>query len=357
MGNSDSSVSGGIDRTARSAIRRYKYSQILRSPEWVKPLKNNSEAGDSTIWRHSFQNPQPAFVVNPQFGMCLIWSRETNVHPVTRQQRQYYLVTFVRAVKPTKKMPRKPTPKGIKKLNIQYDKFYKVPSTITMFDGVEVEYIIPLSFIISKIYNGDSSDASVVIVDVRSREKIERMTLEEFQKVMKAKPPKPVLTRGYKEAYMALYATNPAYVATHLLSSEVVVSKDAEPFMISTTSKIMVEDETTTSSGQTASSIGTLFESSLVVDYDPRLQQLQVMKNLHMFHPPWYTHDEQRMREFDSSFTRRELHSSVCDSIDSFTNHDHIVVSSSKIQPGREVFDTTKKAYYDHVSRYNNYIQ
>lgn len=351
MGNSDSSISGGLDGTARLAIRRHTYSNVLRNPEWVKALKNNSEAGDSTIWRHSFQNPQPAFIVNPQFGMCLIWSRETNVHPITRQQRQYYLVTFVRAVKSGRKTQKPVLPKGAKKLKLRSDKFYKVPATITMYDGVEVEYIIPLSYIISKIYNGDSSDASVIIVDVRSREKIERMTLEEFQTVMKAKPPKPVLTRGYREAFMALYATNPAYVATHLLSSEVVISKGAEPFLISTTSKEMVEDETSVIPDRTQASIGSLFESSLDI------QSQQHMQNLRMFHPPWYHHDSNRMRELDLSFTRKTIHSSIHDTEDSFSEHDGIVALSSRRKPGSEIFGPVTKIQHRVISQYNNYIE
>lgn len=357
MGNSDSSISGGLDGTARMAIRRHKYSNVLRNPQWVQPLKNNSEVGDSTIWRYSFQNPQPAFIVNPQFGMCLIWSRETNVHPITRQQRQYYLITFVRAVKPNRKTPKPVLPKGAKKLKLRSDKFYKVPATITMYDGVEVEYIIPLSYIISKIYNGDSSDASVVIIDVRSREKIERMTLEEFQKVMKAKPPKPVLTRGYREAFMALYATSPGYVATHLLSSEVVVSKDAEPFMISTTSKEMVEDETPVVSDRTQASIGSLFGTSLSFESSLNAQHQQQMKDLRMFHPPWYEYDVGRARDFDLSFTKKDIHSSIYDTEKPFTEHNDIITLSLKRKPGSEIFDCDRKIQHHPIARYNNYIQ
>ncbi len=354
MGNSDSS-SGGMNSSSRHAVRRLQYSKILRNPHWIRPLRNNSEAGDTSFWSYTFKNPQPAFVVNPQYGMCLIWSRETNIHPVTKQRRQFYLVTFVRAVKKIKKAPKSLDTKKRKRLVLRPDKFYKVPATITMFDGVEVEYIIPLRFVISNIYNGDSSDASVVILDVRSREKIDRMTLEEFQKVMKAKPPQPN-TRGYLEAFSALYATSPEYVALHLLSSEVVVSKDAEPFMISTTSRTFVEDEPAPLN-EPIEKIGSFFGLFPSQEEMPRIQYQEDTDLRRMFHPQWYRQDQDLVQEFDSLFDKKEMHSSVIRAAESFDEHDGIVASSSQRVPGREIFKAPGQVPLSRISEYNNYIQ
>jgi hypothetical protein len=340
MGNSDSSSSewGRSDKTTRSALRKHRFTRILRDPRWVRPLKNNSEAGDGTLWKYTFQDPQPAFVVNPIFGMCFIWSRETLIDPGTRQRRQYYLITFVRAIKSTEASKHPKSPDASKKKALSLEKFYKVPATITMPDGTEVEYIIPLRFIIRRIYNGDSSDASTVILDVTSRQKTERMTLEEFRKVMKAKPHLPN-TRAYQEAFFALYATSPAYVATHLLSSEVVVSKEAEPFMISTTSHDLVENPV-------AASIGASFESS----------SSESLEDLHMFHPSWYVHDERFVREFNSLFDTKKMPSKVSDHPTAFREHDELVTKSAMRTPGRSLFDESR-SYKSHISHFNEYIK
>jgi hypothetical protein len=340
MGNVDPSYGGGtVDGVTRSAIRKQQFTKVLRSDKWVRPLKSNTEVGDGTLWKYAFQDPQPAFVVNPKFGMCLIWSRETLIHPTTRQRRQYYLVTFVRAVKkPGSKVVSKTNASSKKKV-LSPEKFYKVPATITMGDGTEVEYVIPLRYIIRRIYNGDSSDASTVIIDVMSRERTDRMTLEEFRKVMKARPPQQN-TRAYQEAFAALYATTPEYVATHLLSSEVVVSKEAEPFMISTTSHDTVEDSVSQSIG------GSLEAHS----------SSRSLETLHMFHPSWHVHDPEFVREFDSMYTKQKQTSIVSTHQQAFDDHDRIVVESSSRVPGRTLF-MDPRPYKNHIFHYNEYIE
>lgn len=371
MGDVNSTPTGGMDRSARGAIRRTTYSKILRDPKWVKQLSDNSEAGDTSIWKYTFQNPQPAFIVNPKFGTCLIWSRETNIHPVTRERRLYYLVTFTRAVKSAHKKPKAVTPTIKGKKRIRFDKFYKVPATITMPYGDEVEYIIPLQIIISKIYNCNSSDTDMILLDVRSREKIERMTLSEFQKIMNAKPPVEN-TENYRHAYYALYATNPAYVATHLLSTQVITSKDADMYLISNASKNMVEDIPQSTAEQavgdepadlTEGKIGSIFQlpfSSSSFGHSQQQQQQQLIQTpntLHMFHPIWYKTDQTFLRKFDSIFIDKELDKTVVHSPDFFNLHDSIIEESIQRIPGKDVFGDIKSPPSNHISYYNNYVQ
>lgn len=370
MGNSFSGELGGLDKSARLAIRRTTYSRILRDPKWVIQLKDNSEAGDTSIWKYTFQNPQPAFIVNPRFGTCLIWSRETNIHPVTRERRLYYLITFVRAVKSTHKTPKSVAPNTKMKKSIRFDKFYKVPATITMPYGDEVEYIIPLQFIISKIYHCNSSDADMIILDVRSREKIERMTLAEFQKIMNAKPPEEK-TENFRHAYYALYATNPEYVATHILSTQVITSKDADMYLISNASKNLVEDtpppvvESEDSQAATSEEkIGSIFQipllSSSVSQSQQQQQQQQIVAtpdSRTMFHPFWYKRDDRFLQEFDSIFTEKELGKRVVHSPDCFELHDSIIEESSRRIPGKVVFGDIKTPHSNHISYYHNYVR
>jgi hypothetical protein len=161
---------------------------------------------------------------------------------------------------------------------------------------------------------------------------------------MKAQPPTKD-TRCYKEAFSALYATNPSYVATHLLSSEVVVSKEAEPFMISTTSRSAVEDEPVTES------IGTLFFMS-----QSEVPHHGTRATLHLYHPSWHVHDEGFLREFNSLFDKKEIPGEVGNSPDLFEEDDQIITSASTRLPG-EVLFTKPTPSTSHVSQYNAYVR
>ncbi|MDP1603275.1 MAG: hypothetical protein Q8M03_08420 [Legionella sp.] len=119
-------------------------------------------------------------------------------------------------------------------LKIVEGEFYEVPATLTLPNGNVVNYIVALQVIIMKIFTPDGSLDGVTLVQIKRKVGIEIMTLKKFVEVMKASPPEED-TVSFSEAYAALYNTNPELVAKYQFSSQITVTPDARPYLLSAT--------------------------------------------------------------------------------------------------------------------------
>ena len=119
-------------------------------------------------------------------------------------------------------------------LRIVEGEFYEVPATLTLPNGNVVDYILPLQCIIMKIFTPDGSLDGVTLVQIKRQMGIEIMTLKKFVEVMKASPPEED-TINFSRAYAALYNTNPELVAKYQFSSQITVTPDARPYLLSAT--------------------------------------------------------------------------------------------------------------------------
>lgn len=277
-------VKGWTGTDVRVAQRDAIYLEIIKNKHWVIPIKNQAEMVYSNQFKLRFEKPQPAYVINPIFGTCLVWGRSVIYDNMTFKQKVYYLVTFVKAVDAV--------------LGNEYQvipgKYYKVPATITLRDGSEVDYIIILKCIISKMTPTDSSDHGVALVDVTFGTNVLRQTMNEFMRIMNQSPPGPD-SAFYREAYSAFCHTHPEYVSLNRLGSEIIVSEEASRYLISETSRQYLETPSSSTEAQTS-------EESSTIGAAVSIQKTEFSMRT-MSHPTWYAFNPTLMREFELSFS------------------------------------------------------
>jgi len=263
------------------------YMNYVMSERFVHKLPHHGgHSGFSMEWGNFISEGQPAFVVNPKIGACLIWARKEMTLSDIGISKLFYLITPIRptpdlkeravmdkeerrrlkkhaklAVVPDSHGPAdsrfgprpgvypgqheiltlhgpfgKWVPVGIpnrKPLKIVAGDYYEVPANVLLPDGGAINYIVPLNCIILNIITPDSGGDGVVLVELKSSEGILTLTMKEFNDIMTADPEQPQ-TGDFMRAYSAFHMTNPTIVAKLLPTAKRTFSDGAKPYLLTT---------------------------------------------------------------------------------------------------------------------------